>query len=83
MARKRSKNRIGEVLGLGDAPISPETSISTDHTVGKERTDEAHRRHHRMSEGADELTPEPSAPHRGSGATGIDMGSGGEGTDLE
>jgi hypothetical protein len=41
------------------------------------------KRHHRMSEGADELTPTATAPDRSSGATGIDMGSGGEGTDLE
>jgi hypothetical protein len=84
MARKRSKNRVGDVLGLGGAPSSSPTSPQNDdRMIGMDRSDEAHRRHHRMSEGADELTPEPSAPHRSSGATGIDMGSGGEGTDLE
>jgi hypothetical protein len=36
-----------------------------------------------MSEGADELTPAATTPERGSGATSIDMGSGGEGTDIE
>jgi hypothetical protein len=46
--------------------------------------DAAARQHRRMSEGADELTPVAGEvePH-GSGATGIDMGSGGEGTDIE
>jgi hypothetical protein len=38
-----------------------------------------------MSEGADELTPstEGSEHSGGHGATGIDMGASGEGTDIE
>jgi hypothetical protein len=39
-----------------------------------------------MSEGADEVTPggtERGGVHQGTGATGIDMGAGGEGTDVE
>ena len=44
----------------------------------------AARRRQRMSEGADELTPGPTGVSGGSGgATGIDMGAGGEGTDIE
>jgi hypothetical protein len=79
MGRKDRKRAPGDILGLGDTP--PQTSGND--VVGRAREDEAHRRRHRMSEGADELTPEPSAPHRSSGATGIDMGAGGEGTDVE
>jgi hypothetical protein len=41
------------------------------------------RRHRRMNEGADELLPDRSTTPAGSGATGVDMGSGGEGTDIE
>jgi hypothetical protein len=75
MARKRDKRHVGDVLGLGDT-VGP-----SGQRVPHE-SDQEHRRR-RMSEGADELTPTASAPHRTSGATGIDMGSGGEGTDLE
>lgn len=80
MARKRNKDRVGDVLGLGNTASTP-SGPAGDHI--RNDADEAHRRHHRMSEGADELTPTPAAPDRTSGATGIDMGSGGEGTDLE
>lgn len=81
MAHKREKDRIGDVLGLGDA-------ANSSRSIGREDADRRHEsdaehRHHRMSEGADELTPSATAPHRASGATGIDMGSGGEGTDVE
>ena len=78
MARKNKKDRVGDVLGLGNTPVAPAAGADT---VARE-SEEA-RRHHRMNEGADEVTPSATAPRRGSGATGIDMGSGGEGTDLE
>ena len=47
--------------------------------------DDEARRRRRMSEGADEVTPTATetTPTRGSGATGIDMGAGGRGTDIE
>jgi len=79
MARKREKRQVGDVLGLSDTPVTPERNldISQPHESAQE-----HRRR-RMSEGADEVTPSATSPHRSSGATGIDMGSGGEGTDLE
>jgi len=79
MARKRNKERVGDILGLGDPSTS---SIRNSEETMHPRPDSARARQ-RMSEGADELTPEPTAPHRSPGATGIDMGSGGEGTDLE
>jgi hypothetical protein len=78
MARKNRKDRVGDVLGLGNTPVAPDPGSDT---IARE-SDEA-RRHHRMNEGADELTPTATSPHRSSGATGIDMGSGGEGTDIE
>jgi hypothetical protein len=71
----RNDNRPREVLGIGNPSSSSVENRSSES--------EAEKRHRRMSEGADELTPSPTPPHRGSGATGIDMGSGGEGTDLE
>ena len=80
MARKRNKDRVGDVLGLGNMSSGP--SVPAGEHIRNE-ADEAHRRHHRMSEGADELTPTATSPDRASGATGIDMGSGGDGTDLE
>jgi hypothetical protein len=79
MGRKNRKDRVGDVLGLGD--VASSSVVSHDATVSAESEREHRRR--RMSEGADELTPTASAPQRTSGATGIDMGSGGEGTDLE
>jgi hypothetical protein len=80
MARKRDKDRVGDILGLGNIANSPSVP-AVDHI--RNEADEAHRRHHRMSEGADELTPTATSPDRTSGATSIDMGSGGEGTDIE
>jgi hypothetical protein len=78
MARKNRQDRVGDVLGLGNTPAAP---LPGSDTIARE-SEEAQRRH-RMNEGADELTPDAGVPHRGSGATGIDMGSGGEGTDVE
>ena len=82
MARKR--NRPVEVLGLGNPspPAYGERMRNYDDSA-RPRESDASRRHRRMSEGADEVTPTASAPHHGSGATGIDMGAGGEGTDVE
>jgi hypothetical protein len=74
----------GGVLGLGDTGSSITDQESGQPSRPAGATEEAGRRR-RMSEGADELTPSSAAePHQGgSGATGIDMGAGGEGTDLE
>lgn len=87
MARKRSKERVGDILGLGETSSpsagSPDSVTGSGDTVIGSQSDELHRRHHRMSEGADEVTPHATTPRRSSGATGIDMGAGGEGTDLE
>jgi hypothetical protein len=79
MAKKSKKDRVGDVLGLGNVSGSSVRNLEP----GMRHESEESKRHHRMSEGADELTPTATAPDRSSGATGIDMGSGGEGTDLE
>ncbi len=77
MARQAKKDRVGDVLGLGSV-----TGSSDPHEHGRPRESDAEHRHHRMSEGADEITPAPTTPERHSGATGIDMGAGGAGTDV-
>lgn len=79
MAKKSKKDRVGDVLGLGNVAGS---SVRDQGPAVRHESDEAKRRE-RMREGADEVTPAATAPDRSSGATGIDMGSGGEGTDLE
>ena len=74
----------GDILGLG-GPDSNVKNLDTDATTTTHHSDEDAKRRRRMNEGADAVTPTASetTPHRSSGATGIDMGSGGEGTDLE
>jgi hypothetical protein len=73
-----------DILGLG-GPDSTVKNLDTTNTAAADTSsaDDQAKRRRRMSEGADELTPEPTGLHRGSGATGIDMGSGGQGTDIE
>jgi len=75
--------RDSDILGLSD--VVPERNLehSDNPSYTTSPSSERDRRRRRMSEGADELTPESPAPSRTSGATSIDMGSGGEGTDLE
>ncbi|HYT65647.1 MAG TPA: hypothetical protein VEL51_04475 [Vicinamibacterales bacterium] len=74
------------ILGLG-GPDSTVRDIDDSNASSPSPSSEAARRRRRMSEGADELTPETTAEapttSGGHGATGIDMGSGGEGTDIE
>ena len=75
--------RDSDILGLSD--ITPERNLeqSDNPSYTSSSSSERDRQRRRMSEGADELTPQSPAPSRTPGATGIDMGSGGEGTDLE
>jgi hypothetical protein len=74
----------GDILGLGGVgPSSPRDDIRSRESSDSSRNSEEARRRRRMNEGADELVPPTEAPHHSSGATGIDMGSGGEGTDIE
>ena len=81
---KKDRNKpAGSVLGLGDAGSSI-INRESGRPWSSGETEEAKRRR-RMSEGADELTPstEVSSKSGGHGATGIDMGSGGGGTDID
>lgn len=72
-----------DILGLG-GPGSTDKNLEPMGSSSAHPESDRARRRRRMSEGADDLTPEPTGLDRGgSGATGIDMGSGGEGTDLE
>jgi hypothetical protein len=71
--------RQGDILGLGGAavPKAPEdtnTSFERSGELGSESTRE---------EEHEEQSRRDSAYRRSSGATGIDMGSGGSGTDVE
>jgi hypothetical protein len=69
-----------DILGLG----GPDSTVNKlDTPDASTPATEQKKRRRRMREGADELTPGPTAMTRTDGATGIDMGSGGEGTDLE
>jgi len=71
--------RAGDVLGLGGI-------TGADHAVNSLGTEDEERRRRRMREGADEMVTGTTATDvtpRTPGATGIDMGAGGEGTDLE
>ena len=71
--------RAGDVLGLGGV-------TGRDRTVNSLGTEDEERRRRRMREGADDMvtgTTATDATPRTPGATGVDMGSGGEGTDVE
>jgi hypothetical protein len=73
--------RTGDVLGLG-------SSAGTDavEPPAHAADEDQQRRRQRMNEGADDITSpatESGGVHRGAGATGVDMGAGGEGTDVE
>lgn len=72
-------SRAGDILGLGDVVAGDNTAPHTSTTP-----EEARKRHERMQQGADDVTGKASDMPRGhGGATGIDMGAGGEGTDVE
>lgn len=73
--------RTGDVLGLSGGPIA---KTSDDPSTEYDPEAVAHRRA-RMHDAADELVAERTAertPERTSGATGVDMGAGGTGTDV-
>ncbi len=69
--------REGEVLGLGGSavPKSPTDPVT-------EFDEESIARRRERSTGAEDTATSTNLP-RSSGATGIDMGSGGSGTDIE
>lgn len=81
--KKRSRSdedeslREGEVLGLGGSavPKSPSDPVT-------EFDEESIARRRERAAGSADVTGTTDMP-RGPGATGIDMGSGGSGTDIE
>jgi hypothetical protein len=75
-----------DILGLSGADAQIHNHSDADLTTAVTAEDEQARRRKRMSEGADEVTSSPnssSAPRNNSGAAGIDMGAGGNGTGIE
>jgi hypothetical protein len=79
MDRSDEKNqRAGDILGLGDV-------VAGDTTTPPATADaeEIRKRRARMQEGADDVAGVSNDTPRGAGATGIDMGAGGDGTDIE
>jgi hypothetical protein len=71
--------RQGDILGLGGIAVP---KSSTDPTTEFDESSEAHR-HARALREAEESGASDTAYRRSSGATGIDMGAGGSGTDIE
>jgi hypothetical protein len=75
----RDTKRQGDILGLGGV-------TGGDHAVNSLGTDDEQRRRRRMREGADNMvtgTTATDATPQSTGATSVDMGAGGEGTDIE
>jgi hypothetical protein len=66
------------ILGLGGAPVPKD---ATDPTTEHDEKSETRRRA-RLREDMDERVQTEDADRQRSGATGIDMGSGGQGTGL-
>ena len=72
-----SDDRPGDILGLGRGPVP---KAPGDPTASDDPESAAHRRE-RMHDGENDGVSNRDATH-GSGATGADMGAGGEGTDV-
>jgi hypothetical protein len=78
----------GSILNIGETAGSNLPAEGGSPTVGgkvgsQTTLSEEERRRRRMREGADEIASATSEKQRGSGATSVDMGAGGEGTDVE
>jgi hypothetical protein len=69
--------RSGDVLGLGGSPVPKRPG---DPTASDDPASAARRRERMRSEEAATRREDPDLHHKG--ATGIDMGAGGEGTDV-
>jgi hypothetical protein len=75
MRNKKDKKHSGDVLGLGDASPAVEIPRATQDRGGHPKGIEV-RRPSREHTGTNDL-------EQSKGATGIDMGAGGSGTDIE
>jgi hypothetical protein len=75
------KDRVGDVLGLGN--ISPQPTDVDRRPLERGEESQQARRHHRMQEGADRILNRREEPAGHPGATSVDMGAGGQGTDIE
>ena len=71
------ETRTGEVLGLGGSPVP---KMPGDPSASSDPASAARRRERMRSEEEAAPREDPDLHHKG--ATGIDMGSGGEGTDV-
>ena len=69
--------RTGDVLGLGGAAVPKSPGDPT-----TEFDEDSRARRRARATGADEPSASAGTPSRSKGATGIDMGSGGSGTDV-
>ena len=69
--------RAGEVLGLGGSPVP---KMPGDPSASKDPASAARRRERMREDEGATRREDPDLQHKG--ATGIDMGSGGEGTDV-
>lgn len=76
--RGAADERTGDILGLGSGPIAK----GPDDPSTQYNPESVARRRSRMHDASDELATDRT-PDRTSGATSIDMGSGGTGTDIE
>ena len=71
--------RMGDVLGLGGGPVP---KMPGDPSASDDADSVARRRERALED--DDMSSNREDPYRQSpGATGIDMGSGGRGTDIE
>lgn len=74
----RDQKRQGDILGLGGV-------TGGDHTVNSLGTEDEERRRRRMREGVDDMATGTTELDRrdGHGSASVDMGAGGDGTDIE
>jgi len=74
-----------DILGLGGPDSTIKNLEGTDPVDSTTMSDDEAKRRRRMNEGADAVTPGPTGVRGGDGhgATGVDIGAGGQGTDIE
>ena len=75
---ERSSSRSSDILGLSGSPVP---KMPGDPSAANDE-ESVRRRRERAMESDDSMTHQEDADRQRSGATGIDMGSGGQGTHL-